>query len=85
MPNKIAEGLIVFIAVLVVVLLTLIPFACVQGIQEQKRVQEEMQADNCKLALQEKTGKVIYCGKACWRDEVRKEFTCKSGTKVIIE
>jgi len=73
------------IMLLCAVMLVIIPLACVSSIKENQRRELEMQADNCKLTLESKTGKRIYCGKDCWREEIRKEFTCNSGTKVIVE
>lgn len=66
------------------VVLLLIPFACTMQHKEHQRLQAEMQADQCKLQSEAKTGKRVYCGKACWRDEIRKEFSCNSGVKVIV-
>lgn len=74
-------GLAIFLAVLLV----LLPVACVQAIEEQKQLEQELLADDCKPTSETKTGNRIYCGKACWRDEKRLEFSCKSGVKVIIK
>lgn len=53
--------------------------------KDQKILEEQLQRDNCKLSLVQPTGKKVYCGKACWRDEMRKEFTCDTGTRVFFE
>lgn len=47
--------------------------------------QAALEADQCKLTSSLKTGKSVYCGKACLRPELRKEYQCKSGIKVVIE
>lgn len=48
------------------------------------KMEEEKKADNCKLISKVETGKRVYCGKACWRQEYREEYSCNSGTKVYI-
>lgn len=58
---------------------------CVASFKEHTRLQEEMRVDDCKSVSKVETGKTIYCGKACWRKEMREEFICKSGVKVIVE
>lgn len=44
-----------------------------------------LQSNNCKLHSQEATGNRIYCGKACFRYEIRKVYDCNNGRIVITE
>jgi len=79
-------GAITGILLSICVLLMVFGFVgCVASIKEHARLQEEMQADDCKSISKVETGKTIYCGKACWRKETREEFSCKSGIKIIVE
>lgn len=38
----------------------------------------------CSLASRELTGKSIYCGKSCWRKEIREEYLCKDNGEVLV-
>ena len=49
-----------------------------------KKEKEALDADGCQQVSHEKTGKRVYCGKACFRDEFRTEYRCNSGVKVFI-
>ncbi|MEG3034021.1 MAG: hypothetical protein RR877_00840 [Aurantimicrobium sp.] len=48
-------------------------------------LQRELEKDDCTLLSEAPTGKQFYCGKACWKKEIRIEYQCKSGIKVIIK
>lgn len=37
--------------------------------------------NKCEWAVKEKTGKQVYCGKACFRDELKVTYTCADGIK----
>ena len=58
---------------------------CVGSVMASIEKQRALEADQCELIASTKTGKSIYCGKACFRPELRKEYQCKSGIKVVIE
>lgn len=53
------------------------------GMQRQKELQQELEADACEQTSSVPTGKRVYCGKACWRDEMKIEYSCKSGVKIV--
>lgn len=46
-----------------------------------------LKAEGCSIVSKEETGKQIYCGKACWRKEIRVERYCSvsNTTKVWFE
>lgn len=48
--------------------------------QERKWLQE----NSCVLQSETDTGKRVYCGKACFRPEKRKEYRCSFGQHIII-
>lgn len=48
-------------------------------------LQKELDKNDCVFDSAVETGKQIYCGKACWRKEIRTEYICKTGIKVVIE
>lgn len=73
------------LAVFCLGLVLLLPVACISSIKAEEAKQKELKEDNCKQVLEVKTGKRVYCGKACWRDEIRQEFSCNSGTRVVIQ
>ncbi len=76
--NAIFGGFIV----LCIAFLMLIIIGAAKGHQQQL---DALKADNCLLRSESKTGRNIYCGKACFRPEMRKEYACSSGIKVVIE
>lgn len=55
------------------------------AILEYLALQKDLEADACKQTSSVATGKSVYCGKACWRDEMRVEYLCNSGVKVVIK
>lgn len=55
----------------------------VVSIVETQRLADELEKDECKQVSSVTTGKRIYCGKACWRDEMKVEYTCNSGIKIV--
>lgn len=40
---------------------------------------------HCRLIKWEETGKKNYCGKACWKAEVRRTYKCDDGTREITD
>ena len=72
-------------ATLVTAIIGFVMFCIVTMVQAEKREQEYIQQQECKLVLKENTGQQVYCGKACWRPEVRRTYNCKSGTFATYE
>lgn len=56
----------------------------VGSIVAHNKKMDELAADSCHLLREEKTGNRVYCGKACFRDEIREVYSCKSGEKTYI-
>lgn len=53
------------------------------AISEHFELQETLKADECQQISSIPTGKRVYCGKACWRNEMKVEYSCKSGVKIV--
>lgn len=54
---------------------------CLLGLGMSIKHHHEQQVDlrvrHCSLVKEEKTGKRVYCGKACSRDELKYTYTCQ--------
>lgn len=47
--------------------------------------QSEMRMERgCSLTSEEYTGKKKYCGKACWRKEIRAEYLCRDNGEILV-
>lgn len=67
-------GLAIWIPIL---MLCLIPFACTMSVIEEKEFQQTLRANGCTVSSIEKTGNRVYCGKACYRDEKKINYSCE--------
>lgn len=77
------EKMLGFLWALLLLMLVLAFTYCVHSIKEHKRLEQELKQDQCVLTLEQETGTKIYCGKDCWRAEIQKEYSCKSGKKIV--
>lgn len=57
----------------------------VKNVSDKKEA--SLKADGCSIVSRQETGKLLYCGKACWTKEVRVERYCSvsNTTKVWFE
>lgn len=67
------------------ILLAVSVVGCVATIKEGIALSNYLKDNQCSLVSTEETGKRRYCGKACTRPELRKEYSCSNGTTVVIE
>lgn len=51
--------------------------------QEEEQI-ALMESRECSLTSRGLTGKSIYCGKACWRKEIKEEYLCKDNGEVLV-
>lgn len=49
-----------------------------------EREQPTYKLPPCKLAKREETGQMIYCGRACFRPEVREVWACPGRTVEVV-
>lgn len=62
-----------------------IAWLCMVVVDEQEKEQIAlMKSRGCSLTSRELTGKSIYCGKACWRKEIKEEYLCKDNGEVLV-
>lgn len=52
--------------------------------KQRKEHQEYLDSKNCKVYSKQPTGKRVYCGKACFRDEIVTMYTCDDGPRVEV-
>jgi hypothetical protein len=67
------------------ILLAVSVIGCVGSIKAEVSKQNYLKDNQCLLVSTEETGKRRYCGKACTRPELKKEYSCSNGTTVVIE
>lgn len=64
-------GLFITVAGLILVVAAIIS----SEIRHQKMLEE----NDCSLYSEVETGEDVYCGKACWRPEVKRTYMCRGG------
>ena len=73
-----------FYSLLIAAVIAILIVGGISVLQTKDR-NEQMKKDSCQLIKEAPTGNKIYCGKACFKDEIRSIYNCKSGNVVIIE
>lgn len=54
------------------------------GGMAEKQEAEALEEQGCALKSKEPTGRRVYCGKACTRDEIRTVYACNVGEMVVV-
>lgn len=76
-----------FFTVLLISVFFIFCIAWLAMVVDDKHEKEQialMKSRECSLTSRELTGKSIYCGKACWRKEIKEEYLCKDNGEVLV-
>ncbi len=53
--------------------------------EKSKQEAQTIAARGCTLVAKEETGNRVYCGKACFRPEIRRIYQCKDGALTLVD